>query len=293
LGWGSHVVEQLSLDLRHRFQHPKYSNPYYWAGFIVQVLTDSVNPRDYIKKMLRRDPELKSKWGTICPPVEMKAFDGKRRKVQAADLQGIFRIIQSIPSKKAEPVKQWLAQLGEQRIDQMIDPELTFQMAVEDYRRQGYSDKWINERMRSIEMRKELTDEWQRAGITEHKDFAILTNVLTQAWSGMTTGEYKRLKGLTKENLRDNMTNVELALNTLAEVATTELSRQRNPKGMGESKQAAKAGGKVAKNAREDLERQLGRSVISSERASDHLRPIDDTSSQELPFDHTDKDDNQ
>ena len=150
----------------------------------------------------------------------MYTFTGKRRITLAADLQGIFRIIQSIPSKKAEPVKQWLAQLGEQRIDQMIDPELTFQIAVEDYRRQGYSDKWINERMRSIEMRKELTDEWQRAGITEHKDFAILTNVLTQAWSGMTTGEYKRLKGLMKENLRDNMTNVELALNTLAEVAT-------------------------------------------------------------------------
>lgn len=189
---------------------------------------------------------------------------------------------QEIPSKKAEPVKQWLAQLGEQRIDQMIDPELTFQMAVEDYRRQGYSDKWINERMRSIEMRKELTDEWQRAGITEHKDFAILTNVLTKAWSGMTAGEYKRHKGLTKENLRDNMTNVELALNTLAEVATTELSRQRNPKGMFESQQAAQAGGKVAKNAREDLERQLGRSVISSERASDHIRPIEEGKAQEL-----------
>ena len=264
---------------------------YYFSVIdIVQVLTDSVNPRDYIKKMLRRDPELKSKWGTICPPVAMKAFDGKQRKVQAADLQGIFRIIQSIPSKKAEPVKQWLAQLGEQRIDQMIDPELTFQRAVEDYRRQGYSDKWINERMRSIEMRKELTDEWQRAGITEHKDFAILTNVLTQAWSGMTTGEYKKHKGLTKENLRDNMTNVELALNTLAEVATTELSRQRNPKGMLESRQTAQAGGKVAKNAREDLEQQLGRSVISSERASDYLHPIEDSEVNDRPFDDKDKD---
>ena len=256
---------------------------------IVQVLTDSVDAKQYIKRLRARDPELNLKWGTICTTVEMRAFDGKRRKVQAADLQGIFRIIQSVPSKKAEPVKQWLAQLGEQRIDQMIDPELTFQMAVEDYRRQGYSDKWINERMRSIEMRKELTDEWQRAGITEHKDFAILTNVLTKAWSGMTTGEYKRHKGLTKENLRDNMTNIELALNTLAEVATTELSRQRNPKGMAESQQAAQAGGKVAKNAREDLERQLGRSVISSERASDHLRPIEEAKAQELPFEEGEK----
>lgn len=266
---------------------------YFSVVDIVQVLTDSANATDYLKKLRKRDPELGSFLGTNCPQVEMYTFTGKKRITLAADLQGIFRIIQSIPSKKAEPVKQWLAQLGEQRIDQMIDPELTFQMAIEDYRRQGYSDKWINERMRSIEMRKELTDEWQRAGITEHKDFAILTNVLTQAWSGMTTGEYKRLKGLTKENLRDNMTNVELALNTLAEVATTELSRQRNPKGMGESKQAAQAGGKVAKNAREDLERQLGRSIISSERASDHLRSIDDTSSQELPFDKSDKNDQQ
>ena len=255
---------------------------YFSVVDIVQVLTGSVDAKQYIKRLRTRDPELNLKWGTICTPVEMKAFDGKKRKIQAADLQGIFRIIQSIPSKKAEPVKQWLAQLGEQRIDQMIDPELTFQMAVEDYRRQGYSDKWINERMRSIEMRKELTDEWQRAGITEHKDFAILTNVLTKAWSGMTTGEYKRHKGLTKENLRDNMTNVELALNTLAEVATTELSRQRNPKGMFESQQAAQAGGKVAKNAREDLERQLGRNVISSERASDHIRPIEEGKAQEL-----------
>ena len=157
---------------------------YYFAvADIVQVLTDTVNPRDYIKKMLRRDPELKSKWGTICPPVEMLAPDGKRRKTQAADLKGIFRIIESIPSKKAEPVRQWLAEVGAQRIDQMIDPELTFQMAVEDYRRQGYSDRWINERIRSIEMRKELTDEWHRSGIHEPKDFAILTNVLTKAWS--------------------------------------------------------------------------------------------------------------
>ena len=247
---------------------------YFSVTDIVQVLTDSVNPRDYIKKMLKRDPELNSKWGTICPPVEMLAPDGKRRKTQAADLEGVFRIIQSIPSKKAEPVKKWLAEVGAQRIDQMIDPELTFQMAVEDYRRQGYSDRWINERMRSIEMRKELTDEWLRSGIHEPKDFAILTNVLTKAWSGMTTGEYKQHKGLTKENLRDNMTNVELALNTLAEVATTEIARQRQTQGMSESRQAAQAGGQIAKNTRDDLERQLGRTVISSERASDYIKPI-------------------
>ena len=257
---------------------------YFSVTDIVQVLTDSVNPRDYIKKMLRRDPELKSKWGTICPPVEMLAPDGKRRKTQAADLEGIFRIIQAIPSKKAEPVKQWLAELGSMRVDQMIDPELTFQMAVEDYRRQGYSDRWINERMRSIEMRKELTDEWHRSGIHEPKDFAILTNVLTKAWSGMTTGEYKRHKGLTKENLRDNMTNVELALNTLAEVATTEIARQRQTQGMSESRQAAQAGGQIAKNTRDDLERQLGRTVISSERASDSIKPIESKDAEIRPL---------
>ena len=248
---------------------------YFSVADIVQVLTDTVNPRDYIKKMLRRDPELKSKWGTICPPVEMLAPDGKRRKTQAADLEGVFRIIESIPSKKAEPVRQWLAEVGAQRIDQMIDPELTFQMAVEDYRRQGYSDRWINERMRSIEMRKELTDEWHRSGIHEPKDFAILTNVLTKAWSGMTTGEYKRYKGMTKENLRDNMTNIELALNTLAEVATTEYSRQSNPQTMAESQRIAKEGGEVARDARQTMERRLGRSVVSPERASDYIKTIE------------------
>lgn len=258
---------------------------YFSVVDIVQVLTDSTNPTDYLKKLRKRDPELGTFLGTNCPQVEMLTFTGKKRLTLASDLQGIFRIIQSIPSKKAEPVKQWLAQLGEQRIDQIIDPELTFQMAVEDYRRQGYSDKWINERMRSIEMRKELTDEWHRAGIHDQRDFAILTNVLTQAWSGMTTGEYKQHKGLTKENLRDNMTNIELALNTLAEVTATEISRQRNPQGMSQTRQTAKEGGEVARNARADIESRLGHSVISSERASDYIRPLENNKSQELLFD--------
>lgn len=256
---------------------------YFSVADIVQVLTDSADVKQYIKRMRARDSELNSKWGTICTPVEMLAPDGKRRKTQAADLEGIFRIIQAIPSKKAEPVKQWLAELGSMRVDQMIDPELTFQMAVEDYRRQGYSDRWINERMRSIEMRKELTDEWHRSGIHEPRDFAILTNVLTKAWSGMTTGEYKRYKGLTKQNLRDNMTNVELALNTLAEVATTEYSRQSNPQSMAESQRIAKEGGEVAREARETMERRLGRSVVSSERASDYIRPIEGKGQNTLP----------
>ena len=249
---------------------------YYFAvADIVQVLTDSADAKQYIKRMRARDPELNSRWGTICTPTRMKAADGKIYKTQAADLEGIFRIIQSVPSKKAEPVRQWLAEVGSQRIDQMIDPELTFQMAVEDYRRQGYSDRWINERMRSIEMRKELTDEWHRSGIHEPKDFAILTNVLTKAWSGMTTKQYKHYKGLTKENLRDNMTNIELALNTLAEVATTEYSRQSNPQTMVESQRIAQEGGNVARDARQTMERRLGRSVVSPERASDYIKPIE------------------
>ena len=256
---------------------------YYFAvADIVQILIDSNDIKQYVKRMRARDPELNSKWGTICTPVEMLAPDGKHRKTQAADLEGILRIIQAIPSKKAEPVKQWLAEVGAQRIDQMIDPEQTFQMAVDDYRRQGYSDRWINERMKSIKNRKELTDEWERSGVHDKKDFAILTNVLTKAWSGMTTGQYKQYKGLTKENLRDNMTSVELALNSLAEVATTEISRQRNPKGFEESRKTAQAGGRIAKNAREDLEREIGHSIVSHSKASDFIAPTEDVEAKEL-----------
>ena len=214
---------QLFEEKKVRFVWDEEQEKYYFSIVdVVQVLTDSVDGRKYWNKLKQRLKAEGNESVTNCHQLKLPAADGKKYKTDVADLEQLFRIIQSIPSKKVEPVKQWLAQLGSQRIDQMIDPELTFQMAVEDYRRQGYSDKWINERMRSIEMRKELTDEWKRSGITEQRDFAILTNVLTQAWSGMNTRQYKSYKGLTKENLRDNMTNVELALNTLAEVATTE-----------------------------------------------------------------------
>ena len=242
------------------------------------------NGRKYWNKLKQRLKAEGNESVTNCHQLKLLASDGKKYKTDVADLEQLFRLIQSVPSKKVEPVKQWLAQLGSQRIDQMIDPELTFQMAIEDYRRQGYSDKWINERMRSIEMRKELTDEWKRSGITEQRDFAILTNVLTQAWSGMNTRQYKSYKGLTKEKLRDNMTNVELALNTLAEVATTEYSRQSNPTTMEESKRIAREGGEVARDARKTIEKRLGRTVISSEKASDYLRPIENTESEELPL---------
>ena len=284
---------QLFEGKRVRIVWDTEQEKYYFSVVdIVQVLTDSADyqtARKYWKVLKGRLIKEGNETVTNCYQLKLPAADGKQRLTDMADLQGIFRLIQSIPSKKAEPVKQWLAQLGEQRIDQIIDPELTFQMAVEDYRRQGYSDKWINERMRSIEMRKELTDEWHRAGIHEQKDFAILTNVLTQAWSGMTTGEYKRHKGLTKENLRDNMTNIEQALNTLAEVTATEISRQRNPKGMAQSRQTAKEGGEVARNARADIESRLGHSVISSERASDYIRPVEEGKAEELPFENEDK----
>ena len=285
------MAEELKLFEGNRIRHvyDEEKETYYFSVVdIVAILIekDYQSARKYWKVLKGRIvKEGNNELVTNCYQLKLPSSDGKKYMTDVADLQGIFRIIQSIPSKKAEPVKQWLAELGQMRIDQMIDPELTFQMAVEDYRRKGYSDKWINERMRSIEMRKELTDEWQRSGITEHKDFAILTNVLTQAWSGMTTGQYKKFKGLTKENLRDNMTNIELALNTLAEVATTEYSRQSNPQTMEESKRVAQEGGSVAREARETMEKRLGRSVVSKERASDYILPEQPKKEvEELPF---------
>ena len=251
---------------------------------VVQILTDSADATAYWRKLKQRLKAEGNETVTNCHALKMPAADGKKRLTDVADLEQLFRLIQSIPSKKAEPIKQWLAELGSMRVDQMIDPELTFQMAVEDYRRQGYSDKWIENRLKSIRTRNELTNEWKRSGVTEQKDFAILTNILTQAWSGMTTGQYKQFKGLTKENLRDNMTNVELALNTLAEVATTEYSRQSNPTTMEESKRIAREGGEVARDARKTIEKRLGRTVISSEKASDYIRPIQNSAPEELPL---------
>ena len=248
---------------------------------VVQILTEQPTTRKASTYWAVLKSRLKDEGAnellTNCKQLKLPAADGKNRDTDVADLQQMLRIVQSIPSKKAEPIKQWLSEVGAQRIDQMIDPEQTFQMAVEDYRHQGYSERWIENRLKSIRTRKELTDEWERSGVKEQKDFAILTNILTKAWSGMTTGEYKRYKGLTKENLRDNMTNLELALNTLAEAATTEISRNRNPQTMLENKQVAQSGGKAAKAARDEVEKQIGHSVISHERASDHLLPVEET----------------
>ena len=256
----------------------------YWFSIVdvVQVLTESADGRKYWNKLKQRLVAEGNESVTNCHQLKLPASDGKRYKTDVADMEQLLRIIQSIPSKNAEPVKQWLAEVGSQRIDQMIDPEQTFQMAVEDYRRQGYSDKWIENRLKSIRTRKELTDEWERSGVKEQRDFAMLTNILTKAWSGMTTGEYKSFKGLTKENLRDNMTTLELALNTLAEAATTEISRNRNPRTMAENRSVAQKGGNAAKVARLEVEKQIGHSIISHLRASDAISPIEEDEAKEL-----------
>ena len=217
--------------------------------------------------------------------LKMPAADGKNYATDAADLEQILRIVQSIPSKKAEPLKRWLAEVRSQRIQQMIDPELAIQQAVADYKKLGYSDKWIANRVKSIDARNELTYEWKRSGMQEGRDFAILTDLITKAWSGKTTKEYKKFKGLTKENLRDNMSTIELALNTLAEASTTEISKRKNPKTMMQNMQIAKEGGNVAKAARNQLEATIGESVVSPIKASDYIRPIEEGKAEELPFD--------
>ena len=245
---------------------------YFCVVDVVEVLTDSKNPTDYIKKMKKRDPSLAEGWGQIVTPLSVQTAGGKQR-VNCATQQGLFRIIQSIPSHKAEPFKTWMAQVASQRLDQMQDPELSIEQAIADYKRLGYSDKWINSRMKGIEVRKELTDEWDRAGVKQGQQYALLTDIITREWSGMTTRQYKQYKGLKKENLRDNMTNVELALNMLAEASTTEISKQKNPKGYTQSAKIAKEGGSVAKAARKQLESKTGKSAISSAKASDYLLP--------------------
>ena len=243
---------------------------------VVEVLTDSINPTDYFKKMRKREPELSAFVGTNCPQVEMLTNTGKKRKTLAADTEQLFRIIQSIPSPKAEPFKLWMAQVASTRIDQMQDPELSIEQAMLDYKRLGYSDNWINQRLKSIEVRKELTDEWKRRGVEEGVQFATLTDIITQTWSGKTTKEYKQFKGLKKENLRDNMTNTELILNMLAESATTDLSKEQKPETFDENMNVAHKGGKVARSARMELEKQLGHSVVTPLNAKKYLNQIGD-----------------
>ena len=249
---------------------------YFSVTDIVAALTDSADPKQYIKKMRSRDPELNTRWGTICTLTAMTASDGKRYRTNAANLQGIFRIIQSIPSPKAEPLKQWLAQVGSERIEETIDPELTIDRALETYEKKGYTREWINQRLQAIQVRKELTDEWKDRGVKQGKEFAILTDEITRAWAGMSTRQYKKLKGLKKENLRDNMTTTELVLNMLAETSTTDISKEEKPETFSENRDVAKRGGNIDGIARKALEQETGKPVISPKNAAQLNRVVTD-----------------
>ena len=249
---------------------------------VVGVLTESANPRRYwsdLKRKLKEEgaDQLYEK----IVQLKMKAPDGKMRATDAANMQGIFRIIQSIPSPKAEPFKMWLAEVGKERVDEIVDPELSIDRALRTYLQKGYSREWINQRLQAIQVRKELTDVWQDHGVKEGVEFAILTNEISKAWSGMTTGQYKVFKNLKKENLRDNMSTLELVLNMLAEATTTELTQTIHPQGLEENKAVAKEGGTVAGNARKDIEARTGKPVVTSKNAVDFSKLIEDMSDKE------------
>lgn len=231
---------------------------------VVEALTDSNDPKQYIKRMRQRDPGLNSVWGTICTPHQFLSSDGKRHQANCASLGGVLRIIQSIPSPKAEPFKRWLAQVGADRLHQMQDPELGIQQSLADFKRLGYSDNWINQRLKSIEIRKDLTDQWKAHGVDEGTGYATLTDIIYQSWAGLTAKKYKQLKGLRKENLRDNMTNEELVMNMLAELTTTNITKEEHPITMSEHAQAASRGGSVARVAREAFEQQTGKKVVTN-----------------------------
>ena len=251
-----------------------------WYFSVVDVIgsqTESNNPRDYWYRVKKRmSEEERSELSTFCRQLKLKSTDGKSYKTDVADMQGIFRIIQSVPSPKAEPFKMWLAEVGKERIDEIIDPELTIDRALESYARKGYSREWINQRLQAIQVRKELTDTWQDHGVKGSNEYAILTNEISKAWSGMTTREYKDFKGLKKENLRDNMSTTELILNMLAETATKDIAEAKNPQGLEENKQVAQDGGSIAGDARKSIESRTGKPVITSKNAIDLGRLITD-----------------
>lgn len=260
---------QLFEDRKIRTAWDEEKEEWYFSVVdVVAVLSESTDPKQYIKKMRARDPQLSANWGTICTPVQMLAADGKQRKVQAANTEGILRIIQSIPSPKAEPFKRWLAQVGRERIEETIDPEQAIDRALETYQKKGYDADWIHQRILSIRVRNELTAEWQQRGVEKGREYAILTDEITKAWSGMTTRQYKNLKGLKKENLRDNMSTLEIVLNMLAETTTTELSKAHRPEGFEESRIVARRGGKVAGDARRAIEADTGRPAVTAENAA-------------------------
>ena len=243
---------------------------------IIGVLTESENPRKYWSVLKTRLKKEGNELATICSQLKLKATDGKMRSTDVADMQGVFRIIQSIPSPKAEPFKMWLSEVGKERIDEIIDPELTIDRALSTYLQKGYTREWINQRLQAIQVRRELTDTWQDHGVEEGKEYAILTNEITKAWSGMTTRQYKDYKGLKKQNLRDNMTTTEIILNMLAEAATKDIANATHPQGLEENKKVAKDGGSIAGNARREIEERTGKPVITSKNAIDFSRLISD-----------------
>ena len=255
---------------------------YFSVVDVVGTLSDSKDPGAYWRKLKQRLKEEGSEVVTFCHGLKLKAADGKLRESDVADMQGIFRIIQSVPSPKAEPFKMWLAEVGKERLDEIVDPELTIERALETYLRKGYSREWINQRLQAIQVRKELTDSWQDHGVKEGLEYAILTNEISKAWSGMTTREYKDYKGLKKQNLRDNMSTTELILNMLAETATKDIANASNPQGLKENKKVAKRGGNVAKVAKETLEQETGKPVITTKNAIDFGRLISDVT-KEIP----------
>lgn len=255
---------------------------YFSVVDVVGTLSDSKDPGAYWRKLKQRLKEEGSEVVTFCHGLKLKAADGKMRESDVADMQGIFRIIQSVPSPKAEPFKMWMAEVGKERLDEIVDPELTIERALETYLRKGYSREWINQRLQAIQVRKELTDSWQEHGVKEGLEYAILTNEISKAWSGMTTREYKDFKGLKKQNLRDNMSTTELILNMLAETATKDIANASNPQGLKENKKVAKRGGNVAKVAKETLEQETGKPVITTKNAIDFGRLISDVT-KEIP----------
>lgn len=243
---------------------------------VVAILTQSVDAPAYWRKLKQRLKDEGNETVTNCHALKMKASDGKMRFTDVADTEQLLRLIQSIPSPKAEPFKMWLAKVGRERIDEMEDPEIAINRALETYLKKGYSEAWVNQRLKSIEIRKGLTDEWDRGGIKKGLEYAILTDEITKAWAGVTTKEYKKLKNLKKENLRDNMTNMELVLNMLAEVSATEISQAQNPKGLEQHKKVARAGGEVANKAKKELESKTGKKVITSKNAKDLHKQIEE-----------------
>lgn len=252
---------------------------YFSIQDVVEILTDSVDVKQYIKRLRQRDTALDFNWGTICTPVEMVAADGKRRKIQAANVKGLLRLIQSIPSPKAEPFKQWLAQVGYERMLEIENPELVQERMKVLYEQKGYPKDWIDKRLRGMAIRQNLTDEWKERGITEERDYAILTAEISKATFGLIPSEYKELKGLIKknQNLRDHMTDLELIFTMLGEKVTTEISKNETPETFEASRKVAKRGGKVAGNARKETERELGRSVVSSQNFLENTEETDET----------------